>query len=63
MGRHRRVVTRTWKQHTRMKVQRGPLAADSSRNEQSTHKRYVAKYTINPAIAARNIARGGINRT
>ena len=34
----------------RMKVQRGPLAPDSSRNDNFRVKRYVAKYTINPAI-------------
>ena len=33
-----------------MKVQRGPLAEDSDRNDNYRAKRYVAKYTINPAI-------------
>ncbi len=51
MGRIGEVVTRTWQTAHKMKVQRGPLAADSSRNDNQRVKRYVAKYTINPAIA------------
>ncbi len=50
MGRIGEVVTRTWQTAHKMKVQRGPLAGDSSRNDNSRVKRYVAKYTINPAI-------------
>jgi len=50
MGRIGEVVTRTWQTAHKMKVQRGPLAADSSRNDNARVKRYVAKYTINPAI-------------
>ena len=51
MGRIGEVVTRTWQTAHKMKVQRGPLAGDSSRNDNQRIKRYVAKYTINPAIA------------
>jgi len=50
MGRVGEVVTRTWQAAHKMKVQRGPLAGDSSRNDNARAKRYVAKYTINPAI-------------
>src|ERR1700684_2774451 len=50
MGRVGEVVTRTWQTAHKMKVQRGPLAQDSSRNDNFRAKRYVAKYTINPAI-------------
>jgi urease subunit alpha len=50
MGRVGEVVTRTWQTAHKMKVQRGPLAADSERNDNFRVKRYVAKYTINPAI-------------
>jgi urease subunit alpha len=51
MGRIGEVVTRTWQTAHKMKVQRGPLFGDSSRNDNQRVKRYVAKYTINPAIA------------
>jgi urease subunit alpha len=51
MGRIGEVVTRTWQTAHKMKVQRGPLAGDSARNDNGRIKRYVAKYTINPAIA------------
>ncbi len=51
MGRIGEVVTRTWQTAHKMKVQRGPLAGDSSRNDNLRAKRYVSKYTINPAIA------------
>ena len=50
MGRIGEVVTRTWQTAHKMKVQRGPLAEDSSRNDNFRAKRYVAKYTINPAV-------------
>jgi urease subunit alpha len=50
MGRIGEVVTRTWQTAHKMKVQRGPLSGDSSRNDNTRVKRYVAKYTINPAI-------------
>jgi urease subunit alpha len=66
MGRIGEVVTRTWQTAHKMKVQRGPLPGDSSRgsssggsssggsssgNDNQRIKRYIAKYTINPAIA------------
>ena len=50
MGRIGEVVTRTWQTAHKMKTQRGPLPEDSSRNDNFRAKRYVAKYTINPAI-------------
>ena len=50
MGRIGEVVTRTWQTAHKMKVQRGALSGDSSRNDNTRAKRYVAKYTINPAI-------------
>jgi urease subunit alpha len=51
MGRIGEVVTRTWQTAHKMKVQRGALPGDSLRNDNQRIKRYVAKYTINPAIA------------
>ncbi|MBX3062747.1 MAG: urease subunit alpha [Anaerolineae bacterium] len=51
MGRVGEVVTRTWQTAHKMKTQRGALPEDSSRNDNFRVKRYVAKYTINPAIA------------
>ncbi|MCB0138899.1 MAG: urease subunit alpha, partial [Caldilineaceae bacterium] len=51
MGRVGEVVTRTWQTAHKMKVQRGPLPGDSARNDNQRAKRYVAKYTINPALA------------
>jgi urease subunit alpha len=50
MGRIGEVVTRTWQTAHKMKVQRGALPGDTSRNDNTRVKRYVAKYTINPAI-------------
>src|SRR5690242_974513 len=50
MGRIGEVVTRTWQTAHKMKVQRGSLPQDSERNDNFRVKRYVAKYTINPAI-------------
>ena len=50
MGRVGEVVIRTWQTAHKMKVQRGPLAGDSERNDNNRVKRYIAKYTINPAI-------------
>ena len=50
MGRVGEVVTRTWQTAHKMKVQRGALAEDSERNDNFRARRYVAKYTINPAI-------------
>ena len=51
MGRVGEVIIRTWQTGHKMKVQRGPLPEDSERNDNFRAKRYVAKYTINPAIA------------
>lgn len=51
MGRVGEVVIRTWQTAHKMKVQRGALTGDSERNDNTRVKRYVAKYTINPAIA------------
>jgi urease subunit alpha len=51
MGRVGEVIMRTWQTADKMKRQRGPLEGDSSRNDNNRVKRYVAKYTINPAIA------------
>lgn len=52
MGRVGEVVTRTWQTADKMKKQLGPLAEDEGRdNDNFRAKRYVAKYTINPAIA------------
>jgi urease subunit alpha len=51
MGRVGEVVTRTWQTAHKMKTQRGPLPQDSERNDNFRVKRYVAKYTINPAVA------------
>jgi len=50
MGRIGEVVTRTWQTAHKMKTQRGPLPEDSSRNDNTRVKRYISKYTINPAI-------------
>jgi urease subunit alpha len=50
MGRIGEVVLRTWQTAHKMKVQRGPLPEDSGRNDNVRVKRYLAKYTINPAI-------------
>ncbi len=50
MGRVGEVVTRTWQTAHKMKVQRGSLAEDTARHDNFRAKRYVAKYTINPAI-------------
>src|SRR5436305_52910 len=50
MGRIGEVLTRTWQTAHKMKVQRGPLPEDSARSDNQRVKRYVAKYTINPAI-------------
>ena len=50
MGRVGEVVTRTWQTAHKMKVQRGSLKEDSKRNDNMRARRYIAKYTINPAI-------------
>lgn len=51
MGRVGEVILRTWQTAHKMKVQRGTLEGDGARNDNTRVKRYVAKYTINPAIA------------
>jgi len=51
MGRVGEVITRTFQTAHKMKVQRGPLEGDSSRNDNNRIKRYIAKIGINPAIA------------
>src|SRR5476649_518700 len=50
MGRVGEVILRTWQTAHKMKVQRGPLAPDTARSDNFRAKRYIAKYTINPAI-------------
>src|SRR6202162_1997963 len=50
MGRVGEVVLRTWQTAHKMKTQRGALTGDSARNDNQRAKRYIAKYTINPAI-------------
>jgi urease alpha subunit len=50
MGRVGEVVLRTWQVAHRMKVQRGPLAEERGDNDNFRVKRYIAKYTINPAL-------------
>jgi urease subunit alpha len=51
MGRIGEVIIRTWQTADKMKKQRGALAGESSGDDNRRVKRYVAKYTINPAIA------------
>ncbi len=51
MGRVGEVICRTWQTASKMKQQRGHLPQDSARNDNARVKRYLAKYTINPAIA------------
>ncbi len=51
MGRVGEVITRTFQTAHKMKIQRGPLPEDSNRNDNNRLKRYIAKVTINPAIA------------
>ena len=50
MGRVGEVIIRTWQAAHKMKVQRGALPEDSARNDNFRVKRYIAKYTINPAL-------------
>lgn len=50
MGRVGEVIIRTWQTAHKMKVQRGALPEDSSRNDNFRVKRYISKYTINPAL-------------
>ena len=50
MGRVGEVITRTWQTAHKMKVQRGALAGDPAEHDNLRAKRYIAKYTINPAL-------------
>jgi len=50
MGRVGEVIIRTWQAAHKMKLQRGPLKEDCPRNDNFRVKRYIAKYTINPAL-------------
>ena len=51
MGRVGEVIIRTWQTAHKMKVQRGQLKEETGNNDNERVKRYIAKYTINPAIA------------
>jgi urease subunit alpha len=51
MGRVGEMVMRCWQTAHKMKVQRGPLAGDTARNDNTRVKRYIAKLTINPALS------------
>jgi urease subunit alpha len=51
MGRVGEVILRCWQTAHKMKAQRGKLPGDTERNDNARARRYVAKYTINPAIA------------
>jgi urease subunit alpha len=51
MGRVGEVIIRTWQTADKMKRQRGPLSGDGPGNDNFRARRYIAKYTINPAIA------------
>ena len=51
MGRVGEVIIRTWQTAHKMKEQRGRLPGDTERHDNARVKRYIAKYTINPAIA------------
>jgi len=51
MGRIGEVICRTWQTADKMKRQRGPLAGDSALDDNHRVRRYIAKYTINPAIS------------
>jgi urease subunit alpha len=51
MGRIGEVITRTWQTADKMKGQRGRLPSESGQNDNLRIKRFISKYTINPAIA------------
>ncbi len=51
MGRVGEVITRTWQTAHKMRVQRGSLQGDPAESDNTRAKRYIAKYTINPALA------------
>jgi urease subunit alpha len=50
MGRVGEVIIRTWQTADKMKKQRGPLSPDNGQHDNFRIKRYIAKYTINPAV-------------
>ena len=50
MGRVGEVISRTWQTAHKMKIQRGALSEDSAQHDNFRAKRYIAKYTINPAL-------------
>ncbi len=50
MGRVGEVIIRSWQTAHKMKLQRGPLPGDSGKNDNLRVRRYIAKYTINPAL-------------
>jgi urease subunit alpha len=50
MGRVGEVITRTWQTAHKMKLQRGPLPPEGARHDNFRARRYIAKYTINPAL-------------
>ncbi|MDH4273937.1 MAG: urease subunit alpha [Gammaproteobacteria bacterium] len=50
MGRVGEVITRTWQTAHKMKIQRGSLPLDNARHDNFRVRRYIAKYTINPAL-------------
>ena len=51
MGRVGEVISRTWQTAHKMKVQRGALTGDDEKSDNQRAKRYIAKYTINPALS------------
>ena len=51
MGRIGEVICRTWQTAHKMKIQRGSLSPDPSQHDNFRAKRYISKYTINPAIS------------
>ncbi|MCG7929997.1 urease subunit alpha [Candidatus Thiodiazotropha endoloripes] len=51
MGRVGEVITRTWQTAHKMKIQRGSLEGDPQQHDNLRARRYIAKYTINPALA------------
>src|SRR6202167_909554 len=59
MGRVGEVITRSWQPAHKMKLQRGALPQDSERHDNFRARRYIAKYTINPAIAHGIAQEGG----
>ena len=63
MGRVGEVIIRTWQTAHKMKVQRGSLAGDPAAHDNFRIKRYVAKYTINPAITTASPTRWARSRS